>query len=207
MTCRHVPFVVMDFETTGLNPNTNHIIQVGLVLYRNASETASYSSLVNPGIPFHNQQFHGITQQEVSDAPTWRQVVPDVMTFLAQANTWAAYNYPFDGRFLLEECRRASVPVPNHVLTFDILKFMRYWLQGRRSYKLEDIARHLGVLEHGQRQTHQGLDDARLAGRALFKILDRLDKTRIPSPLMPGGGPEPKKRNRPRSAPRRSRRR
>lgn len=82
-----VPFVALDLETTGLNPNRHSIVSVGLVpfdlnriRYRDARHW-----LVKPRLPLHQLSvtFHRITHSDVRDAPDLDEILDDLLRALA----------------------------------------------------------------------------------------------------------------------------
>ena len=67
-----LPIVVVDFETTGPDPNTCMPIEVAAVRFRGGEIMERASSLINPGVPIpaESTAIHGITDEMVADAPT-----------------------------------------------------------------------------------------------------------------------------------------
>ena len=64
-------FIALDFETTGLDPNMETVIDIGAVRYKNGQEIERFSTLVNPGrqISPEISQLTGITNEALADAP------------------------------------------------------------------------------------------------------------------------------------------
>ncbi len=68
----YVPdYVVFDFETTGINPNRDAIIEISAVKVKSGEIMAVFSSLVNPQmpIPYGATQVNGITNEMVANIP------------------------------------------------------------------------------------------------------------------------------------------
>jgi len=86
---KDVPFVALDFETTGLNPAKNDIVSVGLVpfsLNRIRCREARHW-IVNPRQPLAEQSvvIHGITHSDISDAPDLMRIMELLLESLAGA--------------------------------------------------------------------------------------------------------------------------
>lgn len=82
-----VPFVALDFETTGLNPKKDAIVSIGLVpfdLQRIRCREARHW-ILNPHKPMAEESvvIHGITHSEVKAAPDLLLVLDDLLTALA----------------------------------------------------------------------------------------------------------------------------
>lgn len=84
---KDVPFVALDFETTGLDPRKDEIISIGLVpfdLHRiRCRESAHW--VVNPHRPLDEESvvIHGITDSDVSGAPDLLRILEKVLDALA----------------------------------------------------------------------------------------------------------------------------
>lgn len=84
---RDVPFVALDFETTGLDPNKDEIISIGLVPFSlqriRCRESAHW--VVNPHRPLEEESvvIHGITDSDVSGAPDLLRFLEKVLDALA----------------------------------------------------------------------------------------------------------------------------
>ncbi|MCT4603807.1 MAG: exonuclease domain-containing protein [Marinifilum sp.] len=60
-------FLVIDFETA----NSDSICQVGIVKFENGECEVLLNSFINPNTHFTNSGIHGITKEDVKDAPTF----------------------------------------------------------------------------------------------------------------------------------------
>jgi|GEM_PF-803512 len=106
---RDAPFVVLDTETTGFEPyGGDRIVQVALIEYRGLEPTGrELCSLVNPGIaiPAPSTAVHGITDDQVSDAPTIDELIADIAAFI-DGHVLVGHHVAFDLRFLERPLRR-----------------------------------------------------------------------------------------------------
>ncbi|UXI03996.1 3'-5' exonuclease [Photobacterium sp. TY1-4] len=84
---KEVPFVALDFETTGLDPKKDEIISIGLVPFdmHRIRCRGSAQWVVNPNRPLEEESvvIHGITDSDVSSAPELLRVLEEVLSALA----------------------------------------------------------------------------------------------------------------------------
>ncbi|MCF7905554.1 MAG: 3'-5' exonuclease, partial [Candidatus Marinimicrobia bacterium] len=94
-------FVSFDLETTGLDANTDYIIEFGAVKVENGEITERYQQFIKPPvrIPPFIQKLTGINDETVKDAPAFEEVVDDLYDFLGDLPL-VAHNIHFDHNFL-----------------------------------------------------------------------------------------------------------
>ena len=101
--------IVLDTETTGLDPLSGHrIIEIGCVELRNRRLTGNNLHLyINPerDIDEGALEVHGITREFLADKPTFEQIAEEFMTFVDGAEL-VIHNAPFDIAFLNAEVDR-----------------------------------------------------------------------------------------------------
>ncbi len=176
------PLAVVDFETTGLNPETDRIIEVGIVCFADGALRQKLNWLVNPGIrvPEESRAVHQISEEELAAAPPLASVFPKVLEALA-GHLPVAYNADFDRRFL----HREAAPLIKHlselppaldaqVAWVDPLVWTRELFREQKSRKLVDVAEALGV-QLGQ--AHRAADDAETTGHVLLALAEQLPRT------------------------------
>ena len=68
--------VAIDVEATGLNHIEDEVIEVAAVRFRGTQELEHYTTLIKPSaeIPFKLSRLTGITNEMVSDAPSFADV-------------------------------------------------------------------------------------------------------------------------------------
>jgi DNA polymerase-3 subunit epsilon len=105
------PIAFLDLETTGINLSSDRIVEIAIVkIHPDGSETVK-RKLVNPQMPIPKgaSDIHGITDEMVKDAPTFRQVSNEIRQFLEQCD-FAGYNSNrFDWPLLMEEFLRSGL--------------------------------------------------------------------------------------------------
>ncbi|MBM3321632.1 MAG: WYL domain-containing protein [Candidatus Eisenbacteria bacterium] len=152
-----LPFVAFDVETTGLHALCDRIVEVGAVRFGFEGAGEAFESLVNPGcrIPPEVSALHGISDDDVADAPAFADLSGDLLRFL-EGGVLVAHNAPFDASFLLSECHRAEACVPSlHV--FDSCRLARAAFPGLPSYSLDAL---VGAFSIERGRGHRALPDA-----------------------------------------------
>ena len=102
------PLVVIDFETTGLSPDMgDRATEIAAVLIRDGRIVDQYQSLMNAGkrIPAFIEQFTGISNAMVREAPPASQVMAEVADFVGDYPL-VAHNASFDRKFWDAELSR-----------------------------------------------------------------------------------------------------
>ena len=79
-------YVVLDLETTGLDPKKDKIIEIGAVRVRDGEPVAIYEQMVQPGRELGERvtQITGITQEMLEGAPYIEEVLPALLEFLGE---------------------------------------------------------------------------------------------------------------------------
>ena len=172
---QYTEFVVIDFETTGLNPTSDKIIEIGAVKICNGSITDSFSTLVNPkrSIPAAATRVNGITDQMIKDAPQIESVLPQLIQFIGD-KVIVAHNAPFDMKFLLVNAFDCGIEIKNPVI--DTLSLSRKMFTDIANHKLGTVARHLCV---NMDQAHRSLCDVTVTANILIKCIDILERQDI----------------------------
>ena len=78
------PIAFIDLETTGINISTDKIIEIAIVKILVDGTKVSKRKLINPQMPIPESStaVHGITNEMVKDAPTFKQVANEIKQFL-----------------------------------------------------------------------------------------------------------------------------
>lgn len=106
------PLVVFDLEATGLNKRTDRIVAVALVRYDPSGGVEQVNYLLNPGIPIPEEStaIHGITDDDVKEAPTFAEMAESLAAHFADADL-SGYNIlGYDIPLLTEEFARVNRP-------------------------------------------------------------------------------------------------
>lgn len=164
----HDEIVVVDFETTGLNPRKNRIMEIGAVRIRNGQVVEEYSRFVNPQEPIPEEvvKLTGITDAMVADAGTADTEIPKLLEFIGDA-AFAAHNAKFDSAFLREECARLGIEL--HMPVLDTLEFSRRMYPSLKSHRLGAVCKSLGI---SLKNAHRAVHDARATAQMLNRMID-----------------------------------
>jgi DNA polymerase-3 subunit epsilon len=169
--------VFIDLETTGLDVITgDSICEVGAFKIKNRKAIAKFHSLVNPGkpVPPEAYRIHKISDEALKDAPRFEAIAGKLNDFLKDS-VICAYNIGFDIGFINYQLKKSDYPeVASPAI--DILSMARDMLSLSR-YNLETAARYLDRDCSGT--LHRALDDAKIACRVFYKLVDKLKDKRI----------------------------
>ncbi len=149
-------FVIIDTETTGLSANTNHIIEIALVVVEKGRIVDRYTSLVDPGvaIPSGITAITGITSQMVFRAPRFFQIHEKIFDYLRDS-ILVAHNAPFDTAFMRSEFGRCGkIYAPPTLCTVQLSRKLFPMVIG---HKLEDIIYRFKI---PYKSRHRAEDDA-----------------------------------------------
>jgi ATP-dependent DNA helicase DinG len=154
--------VALDIETTGLDPQADAVLEIGVVRFNGRRVEGEWKTLINPGrpIPPFITQLTGINDQMVRQAPPIRAVLNDLQKFVGDAPV-LGHNVRFDLSFL----RKYKILGLNDSLdTYDLASVL---MPSAERYNLGALGQALGVPLPA---THRALDDARVT-RAIYQIL------------------------------------
>jgi len=102
------PLAVIDLETTGLNLGTDRIVEIAIVKITPDSKKTIKRKLINPEIPISaiSSAMHGITDDMVKDAPSFKQVANELKQFIENCDLAGYNSNRFDIPLLAEEFLR-----------------------------------------------------------------------------------------------------
>lgn len=105
------PIVFFDLETTGLSVGKDRIVEIALLRVNPNGEEQSKTWRINPEMPISAEStaIHGISQEDIAKAPTFKQVAQDVVQFIGSADLGGFNLLKFDVPMLVEEFMRADV--------------------------------------------------------------------------------------------------
>lgn len=158
--------VVLDTETTGLDPAAGHrIIEIGCVELEDRLYTGrTLHHYVNPGrgIDAGAQDVHGITDEQLADKPPFAEVAVELREFVSGAEL-VIHNAPFDVSFLDAEYGRISAShgsIRDWCEVLDTLVLARELYPGQAN-SLDALCKRHRVDNSG-REYHGALLDAQL---------------------------------------------
>jgi DNA polymerase-3 subunit epsilon len=105
------PLAFIDLETTGINLGTDRIVEIAIVKILTDRSRSVKRKLINPEMPIPQaaSDVHGITNEMVKDAPTFRQVAHELKQMLDGCDLAGYNSNRFDIPLLMEEFLRVEV--------------------------------------------------------------------------------------------------
>ncbi|NNF51961.1 MAG: DNA polymerase III subunit epsilon [Gammaproteobacteria bacterium] len=157
MRIREDKLVFLDLETTGGNASRHRIIEIGLIEFVAGQKVREWSSFVNPdcAVPPFIQNYTGIDETMLADAPAFEQLAPSLLDIL-DGGVLVAHNARFDYGFLRNEFRRADLRLS--MPTLCTVKLARAMYPGHKSYSLDALIERHDIDCAGR---HRALGDAR----------------------------------------------
>jgi DNA polymerase-3 subunit epsilon len=154
-------FVVLDLETTGLDPAQDEIIEIGAIrVNRDSDIHGTFRALVKPikHIPKKITEITGISQDMVdSEGEPLEEAIREFATFIEDLPL-VTFNAEFDMAFLQNAAKQHNLVIGNPASC--ALKMARRAWPGRKSYRLSDLAKDGGLSDEG---THRAIDDCKRA--------------------------------------------
>lgn len=189
--------IVLDTETTGLNPNQGHrLVEVAAIEIRDRKVTSRmFHRYVNPerDIDEGAAAVHGLTLERLRDEPKFSDIAPALLEFIQDAEL-IIHNAPFDMGFLNAELALMGLPpLDNPVI--DTLKFAKDLHPGKKNNLNALCDRYL--IDNSHRVLHGALLDTELLAEvylAMTRGQDSLlgDESEAESGLELAGAGQPK---------------
>jgi DNA polymerase-3 subunit epsilon len=105
------PLAIIDLETTGINLSTDRIVEIAIVKIQPDGSKLVKRKLLNPEMPIStvSSDLHGITNEMVKDAPTFKQAANEIKQFLDNCDLAGYNSNRFDIPMLAEEFLRVGL--------------------------------------------------------------------------------------------------
>ena len=105
------PLCVFDLETTGLNISKDRIVQIAILKIYPSGKKEELNLLINPemNISDSNSAIHGVTNEMVKDAPTFKDAGSEIVAFIGTSDLAGYNSNKFDIPVLAEEFLRADI--------------------------------------------------------------------------------------------------
>ncbi|MDX1600420.1 MAG: helicase C-terminal domain-containing protein, partial [Anaerolineales bacterium] len=156
----------LDLETTGLDPERDAVIEIGVVRFRGDRVEDEFQTLVNPGRPLTPfiTELTGITDAMLANAPRIHAVLPELESFIGDLPV-LGHNISFDLSFLQPHGLLKSNPSLD---TYDLASVV---LPDAGRYGLSALASQLGV---PVKDKHRALEDAQATRGVLLRLQERV---------------------------------
>ncbi|HEY4862862.1 MAG TPA: DNA polymerase III subunit epsilon [Xanthobacteraceae bacterium] len=164
--------IVLDTETTGLDPFTGHrIVEIGCIELVNCiSTSATFHVYLNPerDMPAEAEAIHGLSSAFLADKPKFADVAESLVEFLGDAKL-VIHNAGFDLSFLNAELDRLKLPPIGRDRVVDTLALARRRHPGGPN-KLDDLCARYGI-DNSRRTKHGALLDAELLAEVYAELV------------------------------------
>ncbi|WP_202630262.1 3'-5' exonuclease [Sediminibacterium roseum] len=159
------PIAFIDLETTGVNISTDRIVEIAIVKILTDGTQQVKRKLINPMIPIPkaSSDIHGITDEMVKDAPTFKEAANELKQFMDNCDMGGYNSNRFDVPMLIEEFLRIG---------------MEFSIEGR---KLVDVQKVFHMMEQRTlsaaykfycQKTLEGAHSAAVDASATWEILE-----------------------------------
>lgn len=162
-------YVVIDIETTGLDPERHEILEIGALRIVDHKISERFSALIHPKQPLSKEitALTGITQQMAQEGMELTKALKAFWSFLGKSVV-IGHNLSFDLAFLKKASGEAGITVPVNSC-MDTLTFARRRIKDIPDHRLETLA---GYFEIKPERFHRALDDC----CTTFQIYEKLNE-------------------------------
>jgi len=194
-----MPNLVLDLEMTGPEPDYNEIIQIGAEIYDDEwNKKGEYLTNVYPenedAFSGHSEEIHGISIDELDDAPMIYDVLPEFEAWIRESLYWQSddslkkviicgQSVINDINFLSYAYKKEKMPWPFsyqlldlHTISYFAFQILKNnGIETPKSLSLEKVARFFGFTR--ETETHNALEDVKLTAKcfkAFFELGGRM---------------------------------
>lgn len=167
---REETYNILDLETTGLDPESNRILEIGMLHIEGNEIVDSFHCFVKQDreIPPNIKDLTGITDEMVKEEGDEEGKAVTGLLKFAGSNLVVGYNVRFDIDFIEDACKRLGIE-SSLSKTKDVLSLARRNIEDIKNYKLETVAEYFGIEKEKQ---HRALEDCKL----IFEIYGKLNE-------------------------------
>ena len=161
-------YVVIDIETTGLNPQTDRIIEYAALRVENRKVTGEFEMLASQETELKSEiiDLTGITDELLrKEGKSPEEALREFLEFIGK-NRIVGHNLAFDMPFLINECRKYNLTPPS-ARCEDTLTLAKRRISGVRNYKLTTLAEHFSIPYEA---AHRALSDCRITNQLYEKL-------------------------------------
>ena len=167
-----MPVIVsLDIETTGLDPKSDSVIEIGAVKFNENRVLDEFSTLINPRKPINSfiTNLTGITNAMVMNAPVLADIYPELETFIGDLPI-LGQNIGFDISFFQRYGGFKNNPI------IDTYEMAAVLMPGAPRYNLGSLSYQLGVVLS---DAHRAINDARATMGVYNKLYEKLNQLPI----------------------------
>ena len=164
--------IVLDTETTGLDPAQGHrVVEIGcLELFNHLPSGKTFQRYVNPGRPMPEEAFaiHGLGDEFLADKPLFADIADAFLEFLG-SSPLVIHNAEFDLRFLNWELDQLGHAPLEHERAVDTVRLTRQKFPGAPA-SLDALCRRFAI-SNSARSLHGALLDAQLLAEVYLELV------------------------------------
>ncbi|MBW2451088.1 MAG: GIY-YIG nuclease family protein [Deltaproteobacteria bacterium] len=172
------PIVFLDLETSGISPQKERIIEIGLCEHNNG-RLDEWSALINPGksIDPFIERLTGITNSMLAEAPTFQSIAQTLHERLSN-KVIVAHNARFDCGFLSSEFYRLGMAFS--VVSVCTVKLSRALTPHFRRHNLDALIERHGLSSENR---HRALGDAKIVAEFFSKVIQEFPTSQLEAAL------------------------
>ena len=164
--------IVLDTETTGLDPRTgDKIVEIGAVeLWNHLPTGKTFHKYLNPerNMPEEAQAVHGLTEDFLRDKPLFSQIVDDFLRFIKDSKL-IIHNASFDMKFINAELELAKKSKLSGDIAIDTLSIARKKFPGSPA-SLDALCRRFNI-DNSARTLHGALLDSEILAEVYLELI------------------------------------
>lgn len=162
-------FAVIDFETTGLNPKQDRIIEAAAIEFRDGVEVNKFNELIKINYPLSREvaRLTGITSDMLVNCRAEKEVMDDFSKFINKIPLLVAHNAKFDMLFYGYTIRRLNLPTwqGDVICTYKNARAIFTSRQGiSMKHRLVDVCTYLNIPFY---KGHRAMEDAQATALVL----------------------------------------
>jgi DNA polymerase-3 subunit epsilon len=172
---KDVSFAVVDFETTGINPSTDRIVQLAAIVVNGDGQIVDeFDTVVKPESPDNYthgaEHIHGISEAQVANGMPLSEALRKLWD-ISSGNVFTAHNARFDIGFLHAESERIGLDyrVESHIDTLSLAR--KIDTDRSRRHSLEALCQHYGI---EREKAHDAKADATATAELLMHLMREL---------------------------------
>ena len=160
-------YVVFDIETTGLNPYSDKIIEIGAIKVKSNKIIDEFSVFINPQMPIPKEitELTSITDEDVKDARTIDFVLPEFIEFSKNC-ILVAHNANFDVGFITEKSKQLKIET--NFSYIDTIQWAKLTLPGQKRFNLDALCKKFDIVNEHH---HRAINDAKVTSQIFRKLL------------------------------------
>ncbi|UOE95211.1 3'-5' exonuclease [Alkalihalobacillus sp. LMS39] len=175
-------YCIFDFEATGIKYKDEYITQIGAVMFEDGQilEGKTFNSYVRSPkpIPEKVEQFTGVNNEMIKNAPDISEIYPEFLKFIGDAVLVTHAGYEFDLPLLKKECDNNNLKMLNNV-TLDTKALFSYLHPEINEIIWTDFLIKFYEINDDDIKRHDALDDSIVISRIFKKILTEFEKRNI----------------------------